>query len=1609
MVKRTEIINRDLTTDITLFAADAINQNGWTPKSGGFWNEFASGIRSVGFIVADAEYKTPGINISPSIFEFETNIYISWGSATAGSNLVTRIWVGDTSYTYYINCIIQIVEQHVTYGDYLRLTILEYVNGTSTYSYDVRIDPDNLLNNAWNGIKFRIERGNFGKVFIDPGNFGFWRNIPNNQGADLQTIEIQPSGVRTYTIARFQIWHSHISQDVAISDFSLYNITSLLISSTAGMLDEDGNQILGVDITDDGSGGSTGGKDGFGGGGITTVTLTFQAGGYVNAVDADIGLAVLGGTSGDTGTLVSYDNTAREWVISPTDSDDIFDVSEVVAVTLGTGTGTTTGAATVVTIVGGIIEGGNGIPGSGSEGNIDYSIYKSNIGTGDATGWRDSGSGISIVNWNFTRELDGFGFCDVELSVVNNWSQILSSFIGKNVALTQDGVIIFRGYVVEPHLPYRYEGVLTLKERHHKLNEFETNLNYSLIITTLGTFYAKITVVNTTTITIENPSISGIAKDGSHAVLIIPGDDPAFSLEDFNNLVSGQGTISDVNTDDENYVNSHVSSSLIESFVELEGVYSGTRSSITALVIKGKTDVKELFQGNVIRLYAWDYTLGTPAYVEIDSQNISGSYLPIGRVAFEWETSITSSPQNYVNTADNKFKIKFAVDERGAFENIKVKFLDLVVYTDPFYTGDKFVISNTDVAAGTITSTTNFATAGVNVGDTIIIGTKNTIVLAALAGEFFHDMTIDVDSTFTGYTASNFAKDHLSSINAIRSVLKKDQGLMYYDSNLDTLFFKKKSNLTETGITLSNSSFKSGIQTHIVEAQTKQQDAYRRYEVTGNNYKIFDNDEKPVFAASDNTGLLTNRVGRLTDTSLNSVTECQDRADSEKALSEQSSKVFSVDYDDNDEIELAKLFPGQLFKIQYHGTLHDGDDGRGLPLNQVAVTRLGKKLSIQMTFGWKATSYEDRKTDEINDLRTEISMLKSAMGIRSTGQLKGLIASHRHGHDFFNGSFTESFDATTSSNGTVVTMSLEKSGTGDLTMRFSDGETILDCTPACTIELTVGSDASAQSNYIYIPQSTKVLTKSTSSWPSAEHIKVGYFVVPSAVFVQNNGCYGNQNINSEAMDTVSQGHQSHQDNRSRLFGARYFSGIDGNGTDGYLTATASNVEFISTSGIIYQMYKHTFPAVSTVSGDVVLVKNWSGDAYHDITNLFDIVADSTGTTIGNNKYFNLIVWGIGNKTGEYETVVINLPGGFYSSASGAQADSNQYDDYDIPREFSIDSSTGFLICRIRIKMATTWVIQGTDDLRGRSPLSAGGGAASSVVEFSDNTFKIYDETDNTKELQFQVSGITTATTRTKTVQDTTGTLAELTDIPVASDFNHNDLSNIDAGDINHLTDAQVAALHAIYVLTKAAVDGVAASHDSLSDVSTSDHHVKYAISDDLLDEDDMATDSATKPASQQSIKAYIDAINMIGSANATWIPTIGTQAGDFSKLDELRDSAGFYATAGTYDTTMTYRLLLPTNKGGLSLFVSGLRVQIYAADADDYVNFFKLYGTDYNTQTLLTGFSDTTPRTAQGVYTITPTAVDVSSYSVIAAYLDLKTTTSNQLLISSVEVLCYYA
>jgi hypothetical protein len=148
------------------------------------------------------------------------------------------------------------------------------------------------------------------------------------------------------------------------------------------------------------------------------------------------------------------------------------------------------------------------------------------------------------------------------------------------------------------------------------------------------------------------------------------------------------------------------------------------------------------------------------------------------------------------------------------------------------------------------------------------------------------------------------------------------------------------------------------------------------------------------------------------------------------------------------------------------------------------------------------------------------------------------------------------------------------------------------------------------------------------------------------------------------------------------------------------------------------MHPQSFGAKDTGNGNIILVANDSAANYTHVANLFDITDDSTGTPIGNNRYFSLIFWGVQNKTDQGSGVMVNLPGGNYTSELNSTLDTQGYDDYNFPREFTLDSGTAFLICRSTFKMGTnSWTHIQTEDLRGQVPSNqVGGGAGGGITD-----------------------------------------------------------------------------------------------------------------------------------------------------------------------------------------------------------------------------------------------------------------------------------------------------
>lgn len=315
--------------------------------------------------------------------------------------------------------------------------------------------------------------------------------------------------------------------------------------------------------------------------------------------------------------------------------------------------------------------------------------------------------------------------------------------------------------------------------------------------------------------------------------------------------------------------------------------------------------------------------------------------------------------------------------------------------------------------------------------------------------------------------------------------------------------------------------------------------------------------------------------------------------------------------------------------------------------------------------------------------------------------------------NFWNGTFRETIDFTVSSSGGVITGTLQPdNGHDDMTMFFSDGLSILDTSPALTIVLTAGTANNPQENLIYIPKSTKVLTLSTSDWPTAEHIKVANVVLRTAAITESDGVLGNRNWNDHIESTTTfQGHLSHIGEKLRQFEAQWDSGAQGTAA-----GFPSNVYVSTTAGVAYQLHRQTLPAMSMPADDIHVVNN-QADQYDTVDNLNTQTLDALGVTLANSS-FSFVVWAVQNKTGQASHLMCNLPTGNYgkNTPSSAVTDALNFSVYDIPKLFQ---GIGFLVARFTFVLeanGTTWSLFDTEDLRGKVPnATAGGGAGGTGV------------------------------------------------------------------------------------------------------------------------------------------------------------------------------------------------------------------------------------------------------------------------------------------------------
>jgi hypothetical protein len=206
-----------------------------------------------------------------------------------------------------------------------------------------------------------------------------------------------------------------------------------------------------------------------------------------------------------------------------------------------------------------------------------------------------------------------------------------------------------------------------------------------------------------------------------------------------------------------------------------------------------------------------------------------------------------------------------------------------------------------------------------------------------------------------------------------------------------------------------------------------------------------------------------------------------------------------------------------------------------------------------------------------------------------------------------------------------------------------------------------------------------------------------------------------RNWNDSLQNETNMGENSHIGEWIRSRHAAWESGCFGTMT----VASPTQVYFSNTSGYVYQKHLHSFSAFDTATGDLINVFNHPTNPYVGITNIATLTTDATNTAIPNGNFFNIVVWGINNKNGSPDKILLNLPNGTYGTLANAIADSSSFDVYSIPQAYR---GCAFLIGRYTFQRSSTpsvaWTLQHSKDLRGIVPSAGGGISVSGVSEFT---------------------------------------------------------------------------------------------------------------------------------------------------------------------------------------------------------------------------------------------------------------------------------------------------
>lgn len=536
-------------------------------------------------------------------------------------------------------------------------------------------------------------------------------------------------------------------------------------------------------------------------------------------------------------------------------------------------------------------------------------------------------------------------------------------------------------------------------------------------------------------------------------------------------------------------------------------------------------------------------------------------------------------------------------------------------------------------------------------------------------------------------------------------------------------------------------------------------------------------------------------------------------------------------------------------------------------------------------------------------------------------------------HRLVNGSCVEGYSTTITSDGTVVTCTMNSDDGNDLSLIFE--EEIQVYSQPGSVSLTPGTDATPALNYVFIPESTMTLTANTTGFPSSEDYQpVGQFFCQSAASVLTDSILKHHAWNDHLGNVALNGHLSHLNFWIRNQHSTWLTGCAPSITDG------ANTYFDVTAGTALQLHVNPCNALAMSTGHPVYIVNDSVTTYKRETDLNNVILDSAGVTL-NNKYFKLVFLEIVNSDGDGQ-VLVNLPSGSYNSQANAESDISGYADFSLPAQFK---GVGFLVasCVLRLSGGTQ-TEYGILDLRGAmiGTISGGstGGTGGGTV-FPDSTFRVQNITDPTKELSFLLSGVTTGNVRVMTVPDADGTLALTSDLQAAH-TNRTELDKVTVGDHDVIVTGNPHAVTATEV-GLGNVDNVATDdtpYDATTWNANTDAATKNAIRDEvelIWTDVDLNTTHAGSDGKDHSDVVLNNAHRVVVTGNPHAVTKTEVGLANVTNDKQVRNAASSFATDFTNGTPIsTHKILVESAAGSMRYaYASALPVSTATQTAID--------------------------------------------------------------------------